>query len=336
MNMQQPDWRNTLGAVGLWSTELRTASDHVASDAAGELEGIGYRSLWIPGLGGGHAAFDAAANLLHATTDAHVILGVVGIWGQTAATVAEATRALTDQHGHRLLVGLGVSGPESAAYAGQRFGSPIRAMADYLDQLDLGPTQLPVTHRLLGALGPRMVALAAQRTAGIHPFLVTSDAITLSRDAVGPQALIAPHLAVVLETDPHVARTIARDGIGMYIGFPSYQANLRRLGFDDTDLIPGGSNRLIDAVVAWGDPATIASRIHERLDAGADHIALHVLTANCGLPWPQWHELADLVGPPANRPVTNQDGSPAPDLTFTLSPPNRPHARPGHTPDQAS
>ncbi|MGD9529246.1 MAG: LLM class F420-dependent oxidoreductase, partial [Pseudonocardia sp.] len=165
-------------------------------------------------------------------------------------------------------------------------------MGAYLDDVDAASPALPVGERVLGALGPRMVALAGARSAGIHPFLVTPGSNAVNRDLLGPDALVAPHQAVVLERDPDRARAIARRGIGMFIGFPSYRANLRRLGFDEDDLVPGGSDRLIDAVVAWGGVDAVAARVQEHWAAGADHVALHVLTEAGGLPRDQWRELA--------------------------------------------
>jgi probable F420-dependent oxidoreductase len=150
-----------------------------------------------------------------------------------------------------------------------------------------------------------MADLAATRTAGWHPFLVTPEYSAGQRARVGAAPVIAPHQAVVLDRDPARARAAARAGIGMFLGFPAYQANLRRLGFTDDDLVPGGSDRLIDAVTAWGDLDDVARRIREHLDAGADHVALHVLTSDpddrAGMPREQWRELAALLPDLARR-----------------------------------
>jgi probable F420-dependent oxidoreductase len=140
-----------------------------------------------------------------------------------------------------------------------------------------------------------MAALGARRAAGLHPFLVTPDYSARVRARIGAGPVIAPHQAVVLDTDPARARAAARDGIGMVIGFPAYQNNLRRLGFTDDDLVPGGSDRLIDAVVAWGTVDDIRRRVQAHLDAGADHVALHVLGGRGDLPLPQWRQLAELL-----------------------------------------
>jgi probable F420-dependent oxidoreductase len=168
-------------------------------------------------------------------------------------------------------------------------------MRDYLDQLDAAAITIPKQQRLLAALGPKMTQLAADRAAGVHPFLVTPDHVAARRQLMGAGPLIAPHQAVVLERDPDLAREAARNGIGMFIGFPSYRANLQSLGFGEPDLVPGGSDRLIDAVVAWGGVDAVADRVRAHLDAGADHVALHVLPARRGLSVADaWHQLAQL------------------------------------------
>ena len=282
-----------LGPVGVWSMELRGAKKPEAQEAATELDELGLRTQWIPGLDG-NGVLDDADHLLSAAPHSSVVLGVLGIWGQPADEVASRIARLDEIHGARTVVGLGISDPNSAKRHGQDFGSPISSMGAYLDELDAAATPLPPARRLLGAMGPRMVALAADRTAGIHPFLVTPQYSANQRATIGPEPFIAPHQAIVLDTDPDRARTAARLGVGMFIGFPAYQNNLRRLGYGDSDLIPGGSDRLIDALVAWGSIEDIEQRLREHLDAGADHVAVHVLGGN-GIPLPQWRELATLI-----------------------------------------
>jgi probable F420-dependent oxidoreductase len=165
-------------------------------------------------------------------------------------------------------------------------------MGAYLNGLDAN--LVPASRRLLGALGPRMVELAAARTAGVHPFLVSPEYSANQRAAIGSDPFIAPHQAVVLDTDADRVRATAREGIGMFIGFPAYQNTLRRLGFGDSDLVPGGSDRLIDATVAWGSVDDIHRRLLEHFDAGADHVAVHVLGGE-DLQLAEWRELATLL-----------------------------------------
>ncbi|GAA4571581.1 LLM class F420-dependent oxidoreductase [Micromonospora coerulea] len=288
--------RTALGAVGIWSMELRGASRPEVREAAAELDERGYRALWIPGLDG-RGALDDLGHLLDAAPHAGVVLGVLSMWGQQPEALGDRLAALDSAYGPRTLLGFGVSNPDSAAHAGQDYGNPIASMAHLLDQLDTAAHPVPADRRLLGALGPKMVDLAAARTAGWHPFLVTPEYVAGQRARVGGGPLIAPHLAVVLDADPARARAAARAGVGMFIGFPAYWANLARLGYSKEDLIPGGSDRLIDALVAWGDLDDVARRIRAHLDAGADHVALHVLRPDGGgaLPLPQWRELAALL-----------------------------------------
>jgi probable F420-dependent oxidoreductase len=262
------------------------------AEAAAELGELGLHGLWLPGLDG-VGIFDDADRLLAAAPNSVVVTGVLGIWGQPAADVVRRVAALDQAHGPRSVIGLGISSPGSAAAHGQDFGHPIASMSRYLDELAAEPEPLAPRRQLLGALGPRMVELAAARTAGIHPFLVPPEYSAEARARIGPEAFIAPHQAVVFDTDPARARAAARAEIGMYIGFPAYQNNLRRLGFADADLVPGGSDRLIDALVAWGSTDDIERRLQQHLDAGADHVAVHVL-GTPGLPREQWRELAGI------------------------------------------
>lgn len=283
----------TVGKLGIWSLELRGRDSGAVRDAAAELNSQGWDALWIAGATG-PGIWSDAERLLSSAPNAAVALGVMSIWNPDARVAAQEHQRLTETYGRRLVSGFGVSGAPTAAAVGQTFSTPLKEMNRYFDELDATSPVLPVADRIVGALGPRMVALAAERSAGIHPFLVTPESNATNRAIVGPDTLVAPHLAVVLETDPDKARAIARRGIGMFIGFPSYQANLRRLGFGDEDLIPGGSDRLIDATVAWGTLDDVNTRIREHWDAGADHVALHVLTEHRGLPTAEWRELQSL------------------------------------------
>ena len=292
--MTVEDLRAIPGRVGLWSMELRSAGQAEVRDAASELDGLGFRALWIPG-GDGTRVFGDLGWLLQAAPHTAVALGVLGIWGYDPAEVGEHLNALDRAYGPRAILGFGVSSAASAAAAGREYGDPVTSVAAYLDRLDAAVHPVPFARRVLGALGPKMAALGARRAAGLHPFLVTPDYSARVRARIGAGPVIAPHQAVVLDTDPARARAAARDGIGMVIGFPAYQNNLRRLGFTDDDLVPGGSDRLIDAVVAWGTVDDIRRRVQAHLDAGADHVALHVLGGRGDLPLPQWRQLAELL-----------------------------------------
>lgn len=282
-----------IGNVGIWSFELRGRSG-AETDAAAELQERGWGALWIPGAGGPGIWADAE-RLLAAGSDAKVALGVLSIWSPDASVASEERARLVGIYGDRLITGLGVSNPRAAAAAGRTFDTPIRAMTRFLDALDAEADPLPRNQRLVGALGPKMVGLAGARTAGIHPFLVTPESSDRNRSILGRTKLIAPQQAVVLETDPEKARAIARRGIGMFYTFPSYQQNLKRLGFADEDFTHGGSDRLIDATVAWGSLDAVRRRVAEHLDAGADHVALQVLTDHQTMPAAEWRELGDAL-----------------------------------------
>ncbi|WP_446220127.1 TIGR03620 family F420-dependent LLM class oxidoreductase [Micromonospora sp. IBHARD004] len=290
--------KRTLGTVGIWSMELRGAARPEVREAAAELDQLGFPALWIPGLDG-QGALDDVEHLLAAAPRATVALGVLSMWGQDPAALGDHWSALDAAYGPRAVMGLGVSNANSAANAGQDYGKPTVSMGRFLDGLDAAPHPIPADRRLLGALGPKMVDLATARTSGWHPFLVTPEYSAVQRARVGDAPLIAPHLAVVLDRDPARARAAARDGVGVFIGFPAYRSNLARLGFGEEDLVPGGSDRLIDALVAWGDLDAVAGRVQAHLDAGADHVTLHVLRpdpADGGdLPRRQWRELAGLL-----------------------------------------
>ncbi|MEU8663442.1 TIGR03620 family F420-dependent LLM class oxidoreductase [Actinoplanes philippinensis] len=279
--------------AGLWSMQLRSAGRPHIRDAVAELDDLGWRTIWSPGLDGAGALDDVEA-LLAAAPHSTVVTGVLNIWGQTAPELSARVAAFDSAHGARTVVGLGIGSPAGASASGQDYGNPVESMRRYLDRLGSG---ISADRLLLGALGPKMVDLAVHRTAGWHPFLVTPEYVHAYRGKVGPGPLIAPHQAVVLDTDPDRARAAARAGIGMFLGFPTYRNNLKRLGFDDADLVPGGSDRLIDALVAHGTADDVERRISAHIDAGADHVAVHVLTApgSTGLPLAQWRDLAALV-----------------------------------------
>jgi probable F420-dependent oxidoreductase len=283
-----------LGKVGVWSMELRLGPEDEAREMAAELEELGFGAIWIPGLSG-QGVVPRAGSLLDATEDVTVAIGVLGMWSHEPEQLSADHHRLRTEHGGRLLTGIGVSNSESARSAGRRYPGAVTATREYLDRLDQATPPLPREQRLLAALGPKMTRLGSERAAGVHPFLVTPEHIAARREEIGAGSVIAPHQAVVLECDPGRARAAARKGVGMFISFPSYQANLRRLGFGDEDLVPGGSDRLIDAVVAWGDIDVIAERVGAHIDAGADHVAIHVLAADGGLTTrASWREIAGL------------------------------------------
>ncbi|MFS0692899.1 TIGR03620 family F420-dependent LLM class oxidoreductase [Streptomyces nitrosporeus] len=286
----------TFGRVGIWSSALhmsRTddAGGKAIAEAARELEELGFGTIW---LGGSPSPEDAAA-LVEATRTATVATGILSIWDHTAEAVAARIAAIDADARGRFVLGLGVShGPMVPQYS-----KPYSAMVAYLDALDAAAPPVEPGRRVLAALGPKMLELAAGRALGAHPYLVTTEHTAEAREALGSGALLAPELTVVLDTDPDRARTTARNMLGMYLQLPNYTDNLLRLGFAESDFDGGGSVRLLDALFALGDAERVKDRTRAYLDAGADHVALQVLTATeggGGLPLAEWRELAAVFG----------------------------------------
>jgi probable F420-dependent oxidoreductase len=284
-----------LSGVGVWSGALRYGDPAAAAEAATELETLGYGALWLPDIGGD--VFAAVANLLTATTTATVATGILNLWMHTPEETAEQYAALTAEHGRRFLVGIGVSHAPlvDMAEAG-RYRQPLARTREYLDAIDATPTPIPATDRVLAALGPKMLELARTRAGGSHPYLVTPEHTAVARQALGADALVAPEQGVVLETDPAAARAIARGHLAGYLGLPNYSNNWKRFGFTDDDVEGGGSDRLVDALVAWGDETAIKARIDAHRDAGADHVCIQVLTPDAmSLPMAEWRRLASAL-----------------------------------------
>ena len=282
-----------ISGTGVWAHQLRYGDPGAVAEAAAELDELGYSALWVPDVGGD--LFGALEVLLGATKQATVATGILNLWMHTADETAAAHARLTGAHGDRLLVGIGVS--HEAFINSQnpgRYQKPLSAMGEYLDRLDAADPPLDRSTRVLAALGPKMLELARARTAGAHPYNVPAEGTAVARDALGPDALVATEMAVALATDPAQARELGRNHLAVYLGLPNYTNHLRRLGFGDDDLSGGGSDRLVDALVAWGDPGAIAAKVREHRDAGADHVCIQVLVAD-GFPTEQWRELAPAL-----------------------------------------
>jgi probable F420-dependent oxidoreductase len=284
-----------LSGTGIWSGGLRYGDPGEAAEAAAELESLGYSALWIPDTGGD--LFDALERLLSATSDVTVASGILNLWMHTPEETAEAFVRLTESHGDRLLIGIGVShAPLIDATEPGRYQHPLASTARFLDGLDAAVRPLPSDRRVLAALGPKMLELARERTAGTHPYNVTPEHTLAAREALGVAALVLPEQAVVLERDPSVARALGRSHLAIYLSLPNYVNNLRRLGFGDADFAEGGSDRLIDAMVAWGSEEQIRDRIDLHRAAGADHVCIQVLSEPAvGLPLAQWRQLAPVL-----------------------------------------
>jgi probable F420-dependent oxidoreductase len=282
-----------LGPIGVWSPQLRYGDRGEALDAVVELEALGYDAAWLPGGIGGDI-FDASARLLDATRRLVVAPGIVNVWMHEPNETAAAHARLRAAHPGRFLLGLGIShAPLVDAGAPGRYDRPLAAMRRYLDDLDATDPPVPIDERVLAALGHQMLALARDRAGGAHPYLVPPEHTRQARAVLGPDRLLAPEQSVVLETDPAVARALARQHLSIYLQLPNYVNNWRRLGFTPDDVADGGSDRLVDTIVAWGDEQTIARRVGEHHAAGADHVCIQVITADAAkAPRRQWQLLA--------------------------------------------
>ena len=286
-----------LGRVGVWSIELRFHSDAgEIAEAAAELEDLGYGALWTPGGVGGDI-LGAITHLLSSTRSVAVATGILNIWKHEPAEVAEAFAAIDAEHPGRFLLGLGVSHAPLVDSEDERvYRRPLEKMRSFLDALDAPPLPVPRERRALGALGPKSLALAAERACGAHPYFVPAEHTRWAREILGEGPLLAPELAVLLETDPARARGVARAYMESYLRLPNYVNAIMRHGFDEADLRDGGSERLVDAIVAWGDELAIARRVAELHALGADHVCIQVLGAAAGsIPTEQWRRLAPAL-----------------------------------------
>lgn len=278
--------------VGIWSGWLRYGDADAAAAAATELDELGYTALWLPDVGGD--LFPVMERMLAATDRTTIATGILNLWMHEAADTAAAYTRMTEAHGDRLLVGIGVShAPLIDAGEAGRYARPLARTEAYLDALDAEQPTLPANRRLLAALGPKMLALAGAKAAGTHPYNVWPEHTAAARSALGPDRLVMPEQAVVLETDPDRARAIARGFLATYLQLPNYANNWFRFGFTPDDTAHGGSDALVDAIVAWGDADALLGRVQAHFDAGADHVCVQVLTEDpLGAPMDVWRELA--------------------------------------------
>jgi probable F420-dependent oxidoreductase len=291
-----------LAGTGIWSVELRTHPDEAERvDAAAELEELGYSCLWVPGGAESATPFNTASLLLRATREVTVATGILNVWTNDPEMVAAERVQLDDAFEGRFLLGLGISHAPMI----EQYEKPLTKMRAYLDSLDVAAPPVPPEERVLAALGPKMLELARDRSAGAHPSLVTTEHTRGAREILGGAPFLAPEMGVVLEADPGRARDLARAKLEAYFGLPNYVDNWRRLGFEEADFEGGGSDRLIDALVAHGDAEAIAGRVQEHLDAGADHVCLQVLHEGNGLPRAEWRELSGAL-PKSSRAAAEQ------------------------------
>ena len=273
-----------VGKVGVWRSHTGSSPE-----LARTLEGLGYGTLW---LGGSPAAdLSIVDQVLDATTTLTVATGIVNIWSDPAEPIAESFHRIEARHPGRFLLGIGVGHQE---LIGASYARPYQAMVRYLDALD--EAGVPANRRVLAALGPKVLRLSADRSAGAHPYLTTPEHTRQARALLGPGVLLAPEQNVVLDTDPVRARLIGRPTVAKpYLGLANYTNNLRSLGYQDADLADGGSDRLVDALVGHGDVTAVAASLTAHLDAGADHVAVQLLTVAGQDPVPGYTALAEFL-----------------------------------------
>ena len=286
-----------LGRVGVWTGVLDSVPSAEARRIAGRLEGLGFSTLWIPETVG-RDPFVTAALLLAATSDLTVATGIANIYARDAVTMANTQRTLEEAFPGRFLLGLGVSHHHLVDRVRHHdYSKPYSRMVEYLDAMDgavfraVGPEQRPPT--VLAALGPKMLRLAGERALGAHPYFVPVAHTAEARGILGPGPILAPEQMVVLDADVRRARDIARSGMAVYLRAPNYVNNLKRLGFTDDDVADGGTDRLVDAIVATGGVDATVARVQQHFDAGADHVCVQVLTDDPrAVPDAEWRELA--------------------------------------------
>jgi len=286
---QLADYKTRIGRVGVWTGQLDFSPAGDLRAAAAEVEDLGYGALWT-GEAVGREVLTAAQLLLGATSSLTIATGIANIWARDALAMAAGQLALGEAFPDRFVLGIGVSHQRLAF------------MRDYLAAMDAGygvyravpPAVRPP--RVLAALGPKMLELAATGADGAHTYFVPPEHTAVARSVLGPDKLLAPEQAFVFSSDPTAAREIARRHTTSYLRLPNYTNNLKRFGFDDPDFADGGTDRLVDTIVAWGDADALTARVQAHLDAGADHVCVQVLVDDRrGLPRKEWAELAPAL-----------------------------------------
>lgn len=288
-----------LGRIGIWTRALENLPAVKAQETARELEELGYGALWF-GEALGREVLTNAGILLAGTKRIVIATGIANIYARDAVAMASGQKTLAEAYPNRFLLGLGVSHiPLVEQLRGTTYEKPIAKMTSYLDAMDNAPyaSVAPAkTYRVLAALGPKMLELSAKRTNGAHTYNVTPEHTKSAREILGEGPLLCVEQAVVLESDPAKARKMARAFLALYLSLPNYTNNWLRLGFTEEDCKGEGSDRLIDAVIAWGDIAAIRKRVEAHLAAGADHVCIQALNEDPkSLPMREWQTLAKAL-----------------------------------------
>ena len=287
-----------LGKLGVWcSTNMMTAGQ--LADLAQITERLGYGALWYP-ESVGHESFATGSFLLSQTSSLIIATGIANIYARDATTTKLGQHTLAKLYGGRFLLGLGVSHiPMVEGTRGHSYGKPVTTMRAYLDGMEKAESVAPRVEQapptVLAALGPKMTELGAERTAGIHPYNITPEHTAWARELIGPEPWICSEQMVLLCDEPGKAREVARRNLALYMPLPNYRNNWLRQGFTGDDLANGGSDRFLDAMVAWGDEGAIRQRIEEHLQAGANHVCIQPLH-------PEGERLPDLAAVEALAP----------------------------------
>jgi probable F420-dependent oxidoreductase len=270
--------RALIGRVGVWLGPISTLPAPEERAAVQRIEEAGYGAVWFGETPTNREALTHAAILLGATERIGVATGIANIWARDASAAANGANTLNEAYDQRFVLGLGVSHAPAVKARGHEYDKPLSAMRDYVQAIAEHPYDAPPPRRpspvVLAALGPRMLELARDRAAGAHPYFVPPAHIARAREILGPEPVLAPEQVVVLEADAERAREIGRRHMAYYLQLPNYVNNLRALDFTAADVADGGSDRLVDAIVAWGDEPAIGARLSEHFDAGADHVAV--------------------------------------------------------------
>lgn len=283
--------RTRIGSFGFWVSRKRLPTDERGLREIGaELDDIGVPALWVGGSP--TADLTIAEHLLAGSNRLLVGTSILNIWTEDPAEVAASCRRLADAFGDRFVLGVGAGHAATAEQTGQAYVRPLGRLRGYLDDLDHAEHPVPADARMLAALGPKALELAAHRSAGALPYLTTPEHTREAREIMGADALLVPEHKVVLLDDPVQARAVGRSILRTYLVLPNYLNSWRRLGFTDEDFAGDGSDRLVDAVVAHGDIDAVMTRLVQHLDAGADHVAVQPLAPDGTLPLTQWRLLA--------------------------------------------
>jgi probable F420-dependent oxidoreductase len=275
-----------LGEYGVW-TAYRIIGEENAAQAAGLAESLGYGAFWL----GGSPRLASVRPLLEGSDQIAVATGIVNVWQYEPDALAAEYAQLADDHGSRLLLGIGIGHPEATS----EYATPLAKMNTFFDGLDAAVPPVPRDRRCASALAPKMLELSARRGIGAHTYFVPVDHTRWARELLGPEALIATELACVLDSDLERARVAARTYAQGYLRLSNYTRSLRRFGFDDADLADSGSDRLLEAVVPCGSAEQIAAVARAHRDAGADHVCLQPVGVD-GIPQEQWTALAAALG----------------------------------------